>query len=562
MPLSVSVGHATETGHRERNEDYAAAVTTEGDSLTTRGVLAALADGMGGGSHGREAAESTVRNLCADYYATPETWDIPKALERVIVAVNRWLHGQALSRREPGGMATTLSALALRGRRYVIAHVGDSRVYRLRSRELAQLTHDHVWDRPDMRHVLTRAVGLDAQIHVDFGEGELHQGDVFLLVCDGVWEPLGPRRLHELLLTYGQHPDTAAREIVTEALRAGGRDNATALVARVESLPDENLAADLLDVTALPAPGRLTPGALIDGLRVEAILHDSRETLLARVCDEQGQPFVLKTLSPLAADDAELKRRLVQEEWLARRAQSHYFPQVMPRAERHFLYYLLTWHEGATLQQRLDAGRHFSIPDAVSLGIRLLKGLGALHRLDIVHRDVKPANVHLGIDGKLRILDLGVARCEGLGLGDDTPSAGTPSFMAPEMFDGEAATPQTDLYAAGVTLYHLLTRKYPYGEIEPFQHPRFGEPVPPSRYRPDIPGWLENVMLRAAARNPKNRFETAEEMRLALERGGSQAVSRPLPTPLAERNPLRLWQTAAALSLIANLLLLWLLATG
>jgi serine/threonine protein phosphatase PrpC len=562
MPLSVFIGHATETGHRERNEDYAAAVTTEGDSLATRGVLAVLADGMGGGWHGREAAESTVRNLCADYYATPETWDMPKALERVILAANRWLHGQALSRREPGGMATTLSALALRGRRYVIAHVGDSRIYRLRDWELALLTRDHVWDRPDMRHVLTRAVGLDAQIHVDSDEGELHQGDVFLLVSDGVWEPLGQQRLHELLLTYGQHPDSAAREIVKEALRAGGQDNATALVARVESLPEENLAANLLDLTALPAPGRLGPGALIDGLRVEAILHDSRETLLALVRDDQGQPFVLKTLSPLAADDAELRRRLVQEEWLARRVQSHYFPQVTPRAQRHFLYYLLTWHDGATLQQRLDAGGHFSVPDAASLGIRLLKGLGALHRLDIVHRDIKPANAHLGIDGKLRILDLGVACCDNLGLGEDTPTAGTPSYMAPEMFGGARANPQTDLYAAGVTLYHLLTRKYPYGEVEPFQHPRFGEPVPPSRYRPDIPGWLENVILRAVARNPRNRFETAEEMRLGLERGGSRELSRPPPTPLAERSPLRLWQAVAAMSLIANLLLLWLLLTG
>lgn len=131
--------------------------------------------------------------------------------------------------------------------------------------------------------------------------------------------------------------------------------------------------------------------------------------------------------------------------------------------------------------------------------------------------------------------------------------------MAPELFAGDKAGPAHDLYAAGVTLYHLLTRKYPYGEIEPFQHPRFGEPVPPTRYRPDIPGWLENVLLKAVARDPAQRFETAEEFLLALERGASRPLNRPPVTPLAMRNPLLTWRIIAGLSLVTNLLLLMLL---
>jgi protein phosphatase len=254
-------------------------------------MLAALADGMGGGSHGREAAESTVRNLCADYYATPDTWDIPKALERVIVAANRWLHGQALSRREPGGMATTLSALALRGRRYVIAHVGDSRIYRLRGNELVLLTHDHVWDRPDMRHVLTRAVGLDAQIH-RLRRRRAAPGRCLPARRDGAWEPLGQQRLHELLLTYGQHPTAARRSSGGPAHR--GQDNATRWWRGIAARREPCRRPSGFDQFAGPRGSRRAP---IDGLKVESILHDSRETLLARVRDEQGQPFVLKTLS-------------------------------------------------------------------------------------------------------------------------------------------------------------------------------------------------------------------------------------------------------------------------
>lgn len=115
------------------------------------------------------------------------------------------------------------------------------------------------------------------------------------------------------------------------------------------------------------------------------------------------------------------------------------------------------------------------------------------------------------------------------------------------------------MYAAGVSLYHLLTRKYPYGEIEPFQQPRFGDPTPPTRYRPDIPQWLENALLRAVARDKKQRFETAEEMLLALERGETRPVSPPQRTPLWHRHPATRWQALAVVLLIVNLLLFYLL---
>jgi len=199
------------------------------------------------------------------------------------------------------------------------------------------------------------------------------------------------------------------------------------------------------------------------------------------------------------------------------------------------------------------------VADAVKIGIRLAKGLGALHRLNIVHRDVKPANIHLGSDEKLRILDLGVALAAGAihETGPGTP--GTPSYIAPELFEGETADAASDLYAVGVTIYHLLTRKYPYGEIEPFQRPRFGDPVPPTRYRPDIPQWLEAVLLKAVAREKKLRFETAEEFLLALERGERQPVIAPGRTPLAGRDPLLFWRSVAAVLFALNLLLLYLL---
>jgi protein phosphatase len=170
--------------------------------------------------------------------------------------------------------------------------------------------------------------------------------------------------------------------------------------------------------------------------------------------------------------------------------------------------------------------------------------------------------VHQASDQRLRILDLGVALSSGVGKIEAMQNPGTPSFMAPELFDGEPATPQSDIYAAGVTLYHLLTRKYPYGEVEPFQHPKFGAPIPPTRYRPDIPYWLENIILKAITRDMKLRFETAEEMLLALEHGELKPILAPARTPLIARARLVKWQWIAIFSFVLNILLIYLLAVS
>jgi protein phosphatase len=234
--------------------------------------------------------------------------------------------------------------------------------------------------------------------------------------------------------------------------------------------------------------------------------------------------------------------------------------------KRSKLYYIMSWHEGATLQQRLDSGHHFTVAGTAKIGLDMLRGIGALHRLNIVHRDIKPANVHQASDQRLRILDLGVALSSGVSAiidaSESVQNPGTPSFMAPELFDGKLASPKSDIYAAGVTLYHLLTRKYPYGEIEPFQRPKFGQPVPPTRYRPDIPYWLENIILKAVAHDATLRFETAEEMLLALEHGELKPILAPARTPLIARARLVKWQWIAIFSFILNILLIYLLVVS
>jgi len=555
--LAVAIGQSSQIGTRPRNEDFCGAVTPDGDELSIKGAMAAIADGLGGHEGGHEASRYAVRGLCADYYATPDSLGVPQALDRVLQSLNAWLHDYALRAREAAGRATTLSVLVLRGTRYFTAHVGDSRIYLVRDGELQRLTTDHLWDHPELKAVLKRAVGLDKQLLVDYGDGEIRTGDAFVLLTDGTWGALKESTISSILAAE-RDPQAAADALTRSALNNGAQDNATALVLQVLRTGRAQLRDVLVADIGLPLPPRLQIGDGIDGLQIEQIVHESRATLLYRVRRAtDGAELVLKTLRA-DPDDPQAKAALLHEEWLARRVTSHYFPQVVPHPPRLHLYYLMSWHPGATLSERLAAGHRFTAPETVQLGIRLLKGLGGLHRLSIVHRDIKPENLHLGADGRLRILDLGVASSDGVEFAEIN-NPGTPSYMAPELFAGDPASVSSDLYACGVTLYQLLTRRYPYGEVEPFQNPRFGDPLPPTRFRPDIAEWLEAVLLKACARDPKERFETAEEFLLALERGAARPLSAPRRLPLARRAPGLGLRWLAALSLLANFVLLLLL---
>lgn len=561
MTLHLRAGHCSLMGPRTRNEDFVGLVMPGGAELARKGICAVVADGVSGSSDGREAAEYCGRNLLADYYSTPDTWEISQSLERIYAAQNRWLVAQARSRPDDAGLASTLTSLVLRGATYHFAHVGDTRLYLLRAGNLQQLTADHVWERPEMRHVLKRGMGLDTSVTVDHGMGPLQAGDVLLLVSDGVWAPMAETDLHTLLARATDKRadcEKVARSLCESALTLGGQDNASALVIAVDSVDSSNLHDLFSHQTDLPVP-LLAPGQQIDGLTVLEVIHSSRVTRLYRVQEGAGRFLVLKTLSPQAAEDAHERLALIHEAWLARRVTARFFAQaVEPPQPATALYFLTTWHAGDTLGALLGRGRHFTVPEAVRIGSELARALGALHRRSIVHRDIKPDNILLDANEKLIVLDLGVA-VSGFDTGElhAATRAGTPSYLAPELFLDGVPSPASDLYAWGVTLYQLLTQRYPYGEIEPFQQPRFGAAVPISRTRPDVPGWLEAVILRALEPDPGKRFETAEELLLAIERGPLQRSAPLRHRPLATRNQLLTWRLVAGLSILLNLGLLW-----
>lgn len=572
MSFEVDIGYSSQRGPRELNEDFAGAVhAPRGDEA--RGLIAAIADGVSSGGRGREAAQTTVMGLLADYFATPDTWEPTAALDRLIGAQNGWLadHNRRRQSRqsgegsEAGGTAlTTLTALVLHGQGYTLAHVGDTRAWRVRDDggPALLLTQDHAFDHPDMRSRLTRAIGLDDQVRVDYLQGDVRVGDCFVLSSDGVHGVLKPKQVAALALQ--GDAEAASEALVNAALEAGTHDNATALVIRVVGLDARQLDDELGDGRRLAPPGALKVGDVLDGYAVTARVADTGVHLLYQARHPVTRELVaLKTLHPSRASDPQERAMLAHEAWLGLRVGGNGFVRVHERAaQASALYIVFDWHGGRTLEQLRKANARGAVAEVVGAAIELSRALGRLHRQGVVHRDIKPGNLHLGEDGRWRVLDLGVALSGREGAAQRELHAGTPSYINPEQWEeGGVADAGSDLFAFGVTLYQWLTGHLPYGEIEPYQVARYRrDPVALSRIRPDVPIWLDHLVRKAVARDPRERFETAEELLLALERGASRPVNAPAATPLIRRDPLALYKLALGVSVLFNVLLIvWLL---
>ncbi len=596
MSFDIDIGFTSHTGKKFLNEDFAAAMLPE-PGQEGMGAIVAIADGVSAGGMGREAAQTTVTSLVRDYFGTPETWDTTVALDRIIGAQNSWLAGLN-RRRHPVMGLTTLTALVLRGQSYTLAHVGDCRAYLIREGKTIQLTNDHAVMHPDFRHQLLRSVGAEDHVVVDYMQGELHVGDVFVLVSDGVHGSVRDTRLKAFVQDPGG-PDaqSISQGLVDAALAEGSTDNVTAVVVRVLGLLDATLSDVNLAAQTLPIPARLKIGEVLDGLTVTATVADSGINVLYQVrhvpcapasgdlpaeqVATSGKLYALKTLHPARAHDQEERAMLAHEGWLAARMQSgraadhlvNLHDKLPGGQDRTAFYLLYDWHSGETLQQQLARGHRFSLQQVLAAATQTAAALGRLHRQCVIHRDIKPANLHQGEDGVLRLLDLGVA------LSGREPEAmrklhaGTPSFVNPEQWgfngaggaaaDGVEELPdaQSDLFALGVTLYQLLTGRLPYGEVLPYQVGRYyRDPVAPSRHNPEVPIWLDHIVLKAVARDKRKRFETAEELLLALERGASRPLTAPHATPLMQRDATAIWKIALAVSVLVNLLLVYWLA--
>jgi serine/threonine protein phosphatase PrpC len=230
--LEVRGGFSSETGSRAENEDIGQFVAPGAAAQRMRGVVAAVADGIGGAPGGRDAAEIAVATFIDEFYSAEDSLPAREAALRAIRTANEVVIEAAHADFRLHGMGTTLSALVLRDDEAIVVHVGDSRIYRLRGRDLTRLTEDHNMYRQGFPNILTRSLGAREDANPDSRAEAIEVGDRFLLATDGVTAALSDAELSYILLSQ-KDPGKAAQRITAAALGAGTTDNATALVVDV-----------------------------------------------------------------------------------------------------------------------------------------------------------------------------------------------------------------------------------------------------------------------------------------------------------------------------------------
>jgi serine/threonine protein phosphatase PrpC len=558
--VKASAGFASETGPRERNEDFAGAVFGPELPQPRGDVVAAIADGVGGAKGGRVAAEMAVRGFLDGFCDLPETMEVRRAGARILNSLNSWLYTQGQRDGKLAGMGCTFTALVLRGRVAHVLHVGDTRVYRLRADRLTCLTTDHVREGTGERsNILTRALGVGTEVPLDYTTQPLARHDRFLLCSDGVHAFLPADAIADILRERSAS-EVSAQAIVKAALQSGSTDNCTALVVDVVDLPtaaSADIGAAIMRLPLIPVPSE---GETVDGFVLKVLVSDGRYTRLFGVVDEvEGGEMVLKFPKPQVAAEATYHAAFVREAWVGARVHSPWLGRTieLPPGRQTCLYTVMPLYPGELLETRLTRRPAVGLEEGRNITIKLARAAAALHSVGIIHRDIKPDNVILENEGLLKLIDLGVVRVPGMEDFPPTDIPGTPAYMAPEMFSGEPGNETTDIYALGVTMFRAFTGEYPYGNPDATSQPRRNRPTALSALRPDLPAWLQGALGRAIAIDPVERFHNMIEFAAEMEMGPVRAPSSARrPQTFYERRPVLFWQGVSALLALALLVTL------
>jgi protein phosphatase len=559
--LDIEFGGYTSAGVKARNEDAFAAHQPRGAALSLKGVAGCIADGASCSEDAQLASETSVTHFINDYYSTPDTWPVKTAAARVLSALNSWLHhhGQQ-SALAHNGLVTTFSAVIVKSNSAHIFHCGDSRVYRYRGGDLQLLTRDHVHVQQGGTSFLTRALGIDSHLEMDYGIEEVELGDVLMLTTDGVHGVLSGAELSEPLHASADRLEQCARAIVEAALRKGSADNCSCLLLRVRELPHADIDEVHRQLTRLAIPPVLEVGQSIDGFRVQRILHSGTRSHLYLVSGKvDGKNYVLKAPSENFSEDAQYLEGFMREQWVASRINHSGVMKIFARPPSSpFLYLLCEYIEGKTLRQWLFDNPKPALESVRGIAREIVAALRALQRMHMTHRDLKPENIMIGPNGQIKLIDFGTVRVGGLEelaspLGEQQP-VGSADYIAPEYLLGDSGAVHSDIFSLGVIVYEMLTGHVPYKlsqtrqrHLKSLNDYRY---TPARQYRDDIPLWLDLALEKATQPNVRLRYHVLSELLRDLCEPNADMLRARQRAPLLQRNPVRFWQGTALLLLI------------
>jgi len=560
--LRVTFGGHSIAGIKKKNEDAFAAYLPSSKGINRlKGITACIADGVSCSENAQLASQTAVTLFIDDYYSTPESWTVRTSAARVLSSLNAWLYHHGRQDYQPqNGAVTTFSAAIFKSRTAHLFHAGDSRIYRFRSGELEQLSTDHCNHGSGGKTYLTRALGMDSHLEVDYIQAELELDDLFLLTTDGVHDVLTKNELIAFAQSANNTLEDLATTIINRALSKGSEDNLSCLLVRIEELPMEDINDLHRKLTHKTIPPVMKPGMSIDNYTVQQVLYSGTRSHLYLVTHpDHNDQLVLKAPSVNFAEDAQYLEGFMREEWAGRRINNKGVMKILPQDDKSkFLYHLCEYIEGQTLRQWMYDNPQPPLEKVRAISQGIIQSLRAFQRLGMVHRDLKPENVIIDKNEQIKLIDFGTVQVSGLNeinspLNEECP-VGSVDYIAPEYLMGQRGTYRSDLFSLGVIIYEMVTGKQPFNLSNTHRRTpkHFGEWQYHSaqEYRSDIPLWLDLALEKATNPNPAGRYPALSEFYVDLCTPNKTMVNKREKSPLLERDPVLLWKMISALLLI------------
>lgn len=561
QPLTVSIGGATNKGVKAVNQDFIGSNIPKEPALSSKGIVLAMADGISSSKVSQIASQTAVSSFLEDYYCTSDSWSVKTAVQKVVKSINSWLYAQ--TRNSPyrfdkdKGYICTFSALVLKSNTAHLFHSGDTRIYRLSGKNLEQLTEDHRRVVSSEVSYLTRALGIDQTLEIDYKSQTLEQGDIYLLATDGVYEFINGAKITEII-QHSANLNEAAHNIIEYALNKGSDDNLSVQIVRVEHLPTYQL-DEVHQLTILPLPPLLTPRMVFDGYEIirEIYISSRSHVFLAKDIESQ-HTVVIKVPSVELRTDTKYLENFMLEEWIAKRVNNpHVAKAITPNRKRNYLYLVTEYIEGISLNQWMIDNPTPKLEQVRSIVEQIAKGLQAFHRQEMIHQDLRPNNIMIDSSNTVKIIDFGSTYIAGVtDAKTEEVMRGTIRFSAPEYFLGQLGTQKSDIYSLAVITYQMLSGRFPYGaEIA---HAKSIAAQRKLIYKSiitddsELPLWIDDALRKALQPNPLKRYDELSEFIHDIRYPNKTFLAKTKP-PLIQRNPVMFWQ---AVSFILVILLL------
>ncbi|WP_417697059.1 protein kinase domain-containing protein [Psychromonas sp.] len=558
--LTVSMGGYSTAGNREVNQDAFALKDPYSDSeKRIKGIVACVADGVSCSDNGQQASHTSVTQFIADYYSTNNSWDVKQSASKVLNSLNTWLYQHNQNDLRHNGLITTFSSVIFKSTTAHLIHIGDSRIYRYREQTLTQLSHDHSRTTHTKNSVLTRALGMDCHLDIDYQTVSLQMDDLFMLTSDGVHDYLDKTEITEHLQTLTEKATTqqyeqVAKAICDQALAQGSSDNISCLIVKINSLPKADLSELFAHLSTLVIPPALQAGNEIDCFRIEKVLHEGARSHVYLATDKSNQnKVVLKMPSLNFEEDLNYLLGFYKEQWVG---QSINNPSIMSIANNIknsvFLYHICEYVEGISLRQWMLDNPHPELQQVNSIINKVVNAVRVLQRAGMVHRDLKPENIMLTPDGNIKILDFGTVRVNGfeeIVKEQQEEPLGAVDYIAPEYLNEGESSVLSDLFSIAVITYEMLTGQLPYPDNQAQSLDRARqytwEYAPISPLRPELSSRLDKVLQKALNAKPSQRYSSMSEFVGDLTKVQQRQIAKAPKKSLLERDPVKFWQWLA-----------------